>query len=756
MGIRLCGHRDKNKVWVFTEDRKRDRAPYLPDIVKEIKGLPCESVILDWETVIWESGAPIPRHEMIKIVISKTPLRDIDIRCNVFDIVYYNGKSLINLPWKERQIYLKKVLPKDLKHLKRVEPCIVTNRREFDKCVERLSKAAGSEGVMCKSVEGKYNLSGRTGEWCLPADGYLYGNSSVIEAKKAKISRKVYDHNGKFASIKAIETSDFNGNLVRIKPSNLPEFSLTPEHRVLVIQNGRLWRKRKSYREDWWRMEKLRKTARRVRPSKIKSLDKDFRKNLKWVRAEDIRIEDYLLFPPLQPFPVNKDQNRSRSYDFFELCGWFVSEGYSDHPSRIRIAQSNKSENYRRIQKLIERLNLNYSIEPKRFTIKDPRLTKFLKYHFGSHSYTKKLPSWLLNSNLSKLKSFLKGYWAGDGSMTTGQCLTVSRELAWGLVLIFSRFGILPSWYIQNRKNKAMRINPSKLGRSRKIQEHILDIQGISKFLTTDAKMMEWNKFSPVFLHEFGWINLTEGSNKRKGMKFFILPIKSIKKIPYSGKIYHFETSRGTFATPVVVHNSKLKLAFELKTSVIGIYRKPFPFPKGQVPKSDLTGQEAISTFKRLQQKSKTYILRCAYRGKTGKLEAIYSDRKLTLGDLSLKWNASKKKWQGTEDPRIWQMARGFSPGKLGEYAYGNTYAKKLEPGPKIGDIVTVRPILVRKFKTDGRELFAWMFPNLREIDPTRTVPDTIDDMERIARESAARTPGKKTQMEIMEAIHQY
>ncbi|MBA7549768.1 DNA ligase [subsurface metagenome] len=289
-----------------------------------------KEVILDSETVIWASGAPIPRHEMIKIVVSKTPLKDEDIRVNIFDCLYYNGKSLIDLPWKERQTYLKKVLPKDTKHLKRVIPCIVTDRKSFDRCYKQCTTYAGSEGLMAKSTESKYPLTGRTGDW------------------------------------------------------------------------------------------------------------------------------------------------------------------------------------------------------------------------------------------------------------------------------------------------------------------------------------------------------------------------------------------------------AKMKLAKEIKASVIGMLKKPFPLRPAP------------------------------------KLEAVFSDHKLTPGDLTLKWNASKKKWQGTEDPRIWQMAKGFSPGKRGEYAYGNTYGKKLDPGPRMGTIVTVRPIMVRKFKTDGVTRFSWMFPNLREIDPTRNVPDTIDDMERIARESAARTPGKKAQMEIMEAIHRY
>jgi len=82
---------------------------------------------------------------------------------------------------------------------------------------------------------------------------------------------------------------------------------------------------------------------------------------------------------------------------------------------------------------------------------------------------------------------------------------------------------------------------------------------------------------------------------------------------------------------------------------------------------------------------------------------------------------------KGTEDPDVWEMGLGFKDRKAGEYAYGNTYAKAFPEGqePEIGDIVTVRPMLMRRFiKDDGSTGIAWMFPNLQEVDYTRKEPD--------------------------------
>ena len=155
-----------------------------------------------------------------------------------------------------------------------------------------------------------------------------------------------------------------------------------------------------------------------------------------------------------------------------------------------------------------------------------------------------------------------------------------------------------------------------------------------------------------------------------------------------------------------------------------------------------------------VEQGAKLVELRLDYIRGDVNLKRLLADRPCPVL-VTFRREADGGKWQGTEDPRVWKTAKRFPSPKHGEYAYGNTYAKKLEPGPKIGSIVTVRPILVRKFKADGVVKFSWMFPNLREIDPSRSAPDTASDMERIARESAARTPGKKVQMQIMELLHE-
>lgn len=180
---------------------------------------------------------------------------------------------------------------------------------------------------------------------------------------------------------------------------------------------------------------------------------------------------------------------------------------------------------------------------------------------------------------------------------------------------------------------------------------------------------------------------------------------------------------------------AKLKLAQELKVMVIGVQRKPNPWPRDKKP-DELSGPAALDWYRRLSARSQTYLIRGAIRGPRG-LIPIEADHVLTPGDLHVRW--SDGQWRGTSDPQLWEMHPDFPHRKAGELAYGVTYAKRLDPPPKIGDIVTVRPMEVRLFQHNGSNHIAWMFPTLVEVDPERREPDSWDDVLRLVRFTKAR-----------------
>ncbi len=162
-GMRMVIHKKGNQVKIFTEDKKRDRSHMFPKVVEEVKNLKPKELILDCEMVEWKLNwsEPISREDMVKWIVSKEKLDDSWVKFNIFDCIWFDGKDLHNLAWKERQVFLKKALPKDTTHLHRVIPIVTKSKDEFFDAVKKLSKVKGSEGVMLKQINGKYLISNK-------------------------------------------------------------------------------------------------------------------------------------------------------------------------------------------------------------------------------------------------------------------------------------------------------------------------------------------------------------------------------------------------------------------------------------------------------------------------------------------------------------------------------------------------------------------------------------------------------------------
>jgi DNA adenine methylase len=167
-GIRMVIHKKGETVGIFTEDRQRDRAPFLPDVVREVRGLVKGDAVLDAEFVMWKGDKPRARHDMIVMVVGKEPIEGEDIRVNVFDSLWDEGQSIEEKDWRERQASLKKLLPNDGKYLRKVQPIIARDRKEMLDAIEKASAFPGSEGAMLKVTKGpasRYKVEGDTLGW---------------------------------------------------------------------------------------------------------------------------------------------------------------------------------------------------------------------------------------------------------------------------------------------------------------------------------------------------------------------------------------------------------------------------------------------------------------------------------------------------------------------------------------------------------------------------------------------------------------
>jgi hypothetical protein len=142
---------------------------------------------------------------------------------------------------------------------------------------------------------------------------------------------------------------------------------------------------------------------------------------------------------------------------------------------------------------------------------------------------------------------------------------------------------------------------------------------------------------------------------------------------------------------------AKLKFVKEITIKVIGIRRK-----------RAAGGAESAGTF----------LYRGAYLNKDNKLEALYSQH--TMGPVDMK------------EENEWQMGMGFKNAVPGDYGYAETYASNV--AAKLGDLITIAPIHILKFKgKDGKERYATMFPRMRNLETAKIKPDTQEQLDKLA-----------------------
>src|SRR3989344_1521846 len=168
-GFRVVISKNKNgNISLFTR-RLENVTNQFPDVVsvvkKNIKG---ESFIIDSEVVGYDSKThkykpfeAISQRIKRKYHIDQL-IKELPVEINAFDILYLNGKSLINLPFIERRKLLEKVVREE-KWKIRPSFQIITDSEK--KALEFYHEALkiGEEGIMVKKLDSVYKPGRRVG-----------------------------------------------------------------------------------------------------------------------------------------------------------------------------------------------------------------------------------------------------------------------------------------------------------------------------------------------------------------------------------------------------------------------------------------------------------------------------------------------------------------------------------------------------------------------------------------------------------------
>lgn len=118
-GSRLQIHKWGTQVWLFSR-RAIEKSKTLPEIVEIAEKFNAHSCIIDGEVIAVNAyGRLLPFQSLLERTIPKEPpkvekeLRNekIHVTIQVFDILFLNGRVLMDLPLSERRKYLIEAVP---------------------------------------------------------------------------------------------------------------------------------------------------------------------------------------------------------------------------------------------------------------------------------------------------------------------------------------------------------------------------------------------------------------------------------------------------------------------------------------------------------------------------------------------------------------------------------------------------------------------------------------------------------------------
>ena len=167
-GERIQIHLSGDRVILFSR-RLENITSHYPDIVENIpKALKTQEVILEAEAVAINenTGEFLPFQELmhrrrkynIDRMVSRYP-----ITLNLFDIMYLNGKDLLNSTYEERRKKLESITVEN-EFVKLVPKIIARSENEVEDFLEN-GINAGCEGLMLKVLDAPYRAGARGSNW---------------------------------------------------------------------------------------------------------------------------------------------------------------------------------------------------------------------------------------------------------------------------------------------------------------------------------------------------------------------------------------------------------------------------------------------------------------------------------------------------------------------------------------------------------------------------------------------------------------
>jgi DNA ligase-1 len=163
-GARVQIHKDGDSVRIFSR-RLENVTASLPEIVKAARQISAKSAILDGEAVaIDKDGRPMAFQEILKRFRRKhnvqTLAAKIPLHLFLFDLIYLDEKSLVDLPLKERRALLEQIVSPD-----QLADQVLSSSVEDAERIYKQALDAGHEGLILKNPLSVYAPGKRGKNW---------------------------------------------------------------------------------------------------------------------------------------------------------------------------------------------------------------------------------------------------------------------------------------------------------------------------------------------------------------------------------------------------------------------------------------------------------------------------------------------------------------------------------------------------------------------------------------------------------------
>jgi DNA ligase-1 len=161
-GSRFQFHKKGNWARLYSR-RLEDVTAALPDVIQQLMGATTHDVILDGEVIAIKDGKPMPFQSVLRRFRRRHDIAEaqeaIEMVPNVFDILYLDGETLIDLPCTERRKRLERVVT-----MYRAPQVVSSDQAAIEKTYDA-ALAAGHEGIMIKVPASPYTPGQRGKNW---------------------------------------------------------------------------------------------------------------------------------------------------------------------------------------------------------------------------------------------------------------------------------------------------------------------------------------------------------------------------------------------------------------------------------------------------------------------------------------------------------------------------------------------------------------------------------------------------------------